>query len=179
MNKRHRTNVEIWNALCLHLSNFSHWRSRERLACPQQQDNGVGESMLCLELTSFFLLLFKKKIIATNYPNKKTKELTFWGIQWPIQKENLPKWYLHNEEPEQINAAAAVNLPRGEKKNPSFLQLLLFSQFSVPLNLGCVSHWMKQVLEETVWEGLKQTISRRWKTAWSAAAVRHTGSRMI
>lgn len=79
------------------------------------------------------------------------------------RKITLPKWHLHNVGPEQIkNAAAAVNLPGGRKeKKPTFLQLLLFSQFSVALNLGCVLHWMKQVVGETVWEALKQTISVR------------------
>lgn len=49
----------------------------------------------------------------------------------------------------------------------------VFSPFSVALNLGCFLHWISQVVEESVWEGLKQTISIGERLPRGAAAVRH------
>lgn len=62
----------------------------------------------------------------------------------PIQKENLPKWYLHNDEPEQINTAAAVEVPVGGKKKTLFSPVASSqSIFSRP------DSWLHLALDET------------------------------
>lgn len=82
--------------------------------------------------------------------------------------------------PERIkNAAAAVNLPGDEKSPFSSCFFTVFSQFSVALNLGCFLHWIKEVVEETVWEGLKQTISVGERLPGVQLPSDTTGRRMI
>lgn len=100
---------------CVLLFAFSHRHSRERLACPQQQDNGVRKCMLCLEVTSFIF-------IATNYPKKKSKGWTFLRNPMTYADRKLWQiicimWDLNGSK------CCSCSQPAGGRKI-SFLQLL-------------------------------------------------------